>query len=180
MPIIANTRKAVLAAAGVLAVLALGGLAGWFWYVHIVDSRNPYGAHNSYGMRDYTPAAQEKAAKAIVAELNTRNPDNVEQLIRNHSGNPDREADNARITENITAVLPPPGCEYTLVSVEDRGEQDPAAVPWFNGPTHARGFDMNLQQLCPGQQPTPRTIGVTAIPSGWDGYWAEAALEKKG
>lgn len=178
-PIVKNTRQRVLSATGVLAVLVLGGLAGWSWYVHIVDSRNAYGGHNSFGMRDYTPEMQEKAAIAIVNGLNTRNPDNVEQIIRNHSGDPDREADNARITQNLTAVLPPPGCQYTLVSIEDQGEQDPAAVPWFSGPTHARGFDMKLQQLCPAQQSTSRIIRVIAIPSGMGGYWAEAALWKR-
>ncbi|MET4432925.1 hypothetical protein ABIA65_006254 [Mycolicibacterium sp. 624] len=42
------------------------------------------------------------------------------------------------------------------------------AVPWFNGPEHAWGFDMNLQQLCSGQQPTPH-----AIPEGMGGFWAK-------
>jgi hypothetical protein len=53
-------------------------------------------------------------------------------------------------------------------------------VPWFSGRSQARGFDMKLQQLCPGQQPKPRTIRVIAIPSGMGGYWAEAALEDRG
>jgi hypothetical protein len=48
------------------------------------------------------------------------------------------------------------------------------AVPWFNGPEHAWGFDTNLQQLCSGQQPTPH-----AIPEGMSGFWAKAALGKK-
>jgi hypothetical protein len=47
-------------------------------------------------------------------------------------------------------------------------------VPWFNGPEHAWGFDMNLQQLCSGQQPTPH-----AIPEGMGGFWAKVALGKK-
>ena len=176
MPVINNARKAVLATTGVLAVLVLGGLVGWFWYVHIVDSRNPYGGHNSYGMRDYTPEKQESAAKDIIAGLNTRSPDNVELM---HSQS---DAINMAIAENITAVLPPPGCQYTLVSIEDKGEQEHPAdlVPWFSTiADHAQGFDMKLQQLCPTQPPTPRTIRVIAIPSGMGGYWAPAALEKE-
>jgi len=86
-------------------------------------------------------------------------------------------AHNARISQNIAAVFPPPGCNYTLLSIEDMGQQDPADVPWFKGASQARGFDMKLDQLCPGQQPTPRTIRVIAIPSGMGGYWAEAALK---
>jgi hypothetical protein len=179
MPVITNTRRAVLIASGVL-VLALGGLVAWVWYVDIVDSRNPYGGHNSYGMRDYTPKRQEEAAKAIVAGLNTRNPDNVE-LLR-FDGQPESDVVNMAIAENVTAVLPAHGCQYALVSIEDKGEQEHPAdlVPWYSKSVrHAWGFDMKLQQLCPTQQPTPRTIRVIAIPSGMGGGWAEAALEKK-
>ena len=165
MPVIKNARTTAVIAV-VLAVVVLG--SGGLWYLHITEDDNPY------PMKDYAPARQEKAAAAIVAGLNSRDPDNVE-LMHNHSGNPDRSADNARIAENITAVLPPPGCQYTLVGVEDRGEQDVSTVPWFT-PSGARGFDMNLQQRCPGRQPMPRTIRVIAIPSGMGGYWAEAAL----
>ena len=175
MPIIKVTRKAAIVG-GVLAVLLLGVGIAWLGYWHIVDSRNPYGGHNSYGMRDYTREVQEESAKAIVAGLNSGNPANVE-LLRNHSGNADREADNARIVANIEAVLPPPGCQYELEGVEDKGEQDPAAVPWFGGATHARGFDMKLQQSCMGRQPIPRTIRVVAIPSGMGGYWVAGALQ---
>ena len=70
-----------------------------------------------------------------------------------------------------------------LVGVEDKGEQEhPAALPpWYGDASqHARGFDMKLLQLCPGQHPKPRTIRVIAIPSGMGGYWAEAALEDRG
>lgn len=179
MPGSKNPRRTLMAA-GVIAVIIVGGAIAWFWYWHIVDSRNPYGGHNSYGMRDYTPAMQEKAAKAIVAGLNTRNPDSVD-LLRFH-GHPENDVTNKAIAENITTVLPPPGCQYDLLSVQDRGEQeDPATlVPWYGKAVeHARAFDMKLQQLCPGKQSTPHTIGVVAIPSGMGGYWAEAALEKK-
>jgi hypothetical protein len=180
VPVIKNTRKAVIAA-GVLAVIVLGGAVAWFGYWHVIDSRNPYGGHNSYGMRDYTPTTQEKAAKAIVAGLNTGNPDNVE-LLR-FDGHPESEVTNKAIAENITAVLPSPGCQYTLLGIEDKGDQEhPAAlVPWYASVVeHARGFDMKLQQLCPGHQPTTRTVRVIAIPSGMGGYWAEAALQDRG
>jgi hypothetical protein len=170
MPVTKRTRTALVIALA-LTLACLGG--GALWYLYATEDVNPY------PMRDYTAETQEKAAQSIVAGLNTHNPDNVD-LMRNHSGNPDREADNARITTNIAIVLPPPGCQYSLVSIEDKGEQDPAAVPWFSGPTQARGFDMKLQQLCPGRQPTRRTIRVIAIPSGMGGYWAEAALEEQG
>jgi hypothetical protein len=175
MPVITNTRKAVLIAAGVLAALALGGLVAWFWYWHIIDSRDPNRSCYSYGMRCYTPEIQEEAAKAIVAGLNTRNLDRVELM---HS---DSDAPDMAIAGNITAVLPAPGCQYALVSIEDKGEQEHPAdlVPWYTGVEHARGFDMKLQQLCPTQQPTPHTIRVIAIPEGMGGFWAEAALEKK-
>ncbi|OBC01100.1 hypothetical protein A5784_02510 [Mycobacterium sp. 852013-50091_SCH5140682] len=179
MPANKNIRRTATVA-GVVAVIVIGGAVAWFWYWHIIDSRNPYGGHNSYGMRDYTPAMQEKAAGAIVSALNTRNPDNVD-LLRFH-GHPENDVTNKTITENITAVLPPPGCQYALVSVEDKGDQEHPAtlVPWYaKAVEHARAFDMQLQQLCPGQQSTPRTIRVIAIPSGMGGYWAEAALEKR-
>jgi hypothetical protein len=167
MPAIKRKRTAVAAGLG-LTLICLGG---GIWYL--------YEPVNPYPMNDYNNETQEKAAQRVLEGLNTHNPDSV-KLMRNHSGNPDREADNARITENIAAVLPPPGCEYGLVSIEDQGEQDPAAVPWFSGTSQARGFDMKLQQLCPGQAPKPRTIRVIAIPSGMGGYWAEAALEGRG
>jgi hypothetical protein len=169
MPVIKHTRTTVAIA---LALILIGLGASALWYLYATEDVDPY------PMKEYTAEMQDKAAKGIVAGLNTHNPDNVE-LTRNHSGDPDREADNARITENIAAVLPPPSCQYVLVNVDDQGEQDPATVPWFSGPTQARGFDMKLQQLCPGQQPTPRTIRVIAIPSGMGGYWAEAALEER-
>jgi hypothetical protein len=180
MPAINNRRKAGIAA-GILATIVLGVAAAWFGYWHVIDSRNPYGGHNSYGMRDYIPAVQEKAAKGIVAGLNTGNPDNV-WLLRFH-GHPESDVANKAIADNITTVLPAPGCQYTLVGVEDKGEQEhpPALVPWYGDASqHAWGFDMKLQQLCPGQAPSPRTIRVIAIPSGMGGYWAEAALEDRG
>jgi hypothetical protein len=180
MPVLTKkTRKAVIAV-GVLAGIALAGFPALAWYGHILDSRNPYGGHNSYGMRDYTPHDEEKAAKAIIAGLNTRNPDNVE-LLRFH-GHPKDDVANQAIAENITAVLPPPGCQYVLVGIEDKVAQDhPAAlVPWYRSVVeHAWGFDMNLRQLCSGHQPTPRTVRVIAIDAGWAGYWAEAALEER-
>lgn len=110
MPVIKNTRKAVIAAV-ILAVIVLGGAVAWFGCRHVIDSRNPYGGHNSYGMRDYTLTVQEKAAKAIVAGLNTGNPDNVE-LLR-FDGHPESEVTNKAIAENISAVLPSPGYQYT-------------------------------------------------------------------
>jgi hypothetical protein len=58
-----KTRIAAISAGIVVAIVAIG-LVAWFWYWHIVDSRNPYGGHNSYGMRDYTPAVQEKGRPA--------------------------------------------------------------------------------------------------------------------
>jgi hypothetical protein len=160
-------RRKLTAIAVAFTLICIGG--GALWYLYATEIVNPH------PMKTYTPDVQEKAAKGIVARLNTHNPDNVE-LMRNHSGDLDREADNAQIAKNIAAVLPPPGCEYTLVGIEDKGEQTPAAVPWFSGPSQARGFDMKLQQICPGKGPTPRTIRVIAIPSGMGGYWAEAAL----
>jgi hypothetical protein len=169
MPVIKVTRPRVFIALG-FTVICL--LAGVLWYLSTTESVS------RYPMKDYTAETQEKAAKSIVAGLNTHNPDNVD-LMRNHSGDPDRDADNAQITENIAAVLPSAGCRYNLASIEDQGEQDPGAVPWFSGPTQARGFDMKLQQLCLGQAPTPRTIRVIAIPSGMGGYWGEAALENE-
>jgi hypothetical protein len=169
MPVSKIPRRAFVT---VLAVVFLCSGAVALWYPYATEV-------NPYPMKDYNAQTQKTAANGIVAGLNTHDPDNVE-LMRNHSGNPDREADNARITKNIAAVLPAPGCEYVLVGVEDKGEQDPAAVPWFSGPTRARGFDMRLRHLCPGRQPTPRTLRVIAIPSGMGGYWAEAALLEQG
>jgi hypothetical protein len=178
-----KTRIAAISAGIVVGIVAIG-LVAWFWYWHIVDSRNPYGGHNSYGMRDYTPAVQEKAAQRIVSGLNTRNPDNVE-LLRFH-GRPEYDVPNAAIRDNVAAVLPDPGCRYVLDGVVDRGEQDHPAdlVPWYAKTVgHAWGFDMKLQQLCPGQHTTPRTIRVIAISPGEfgssGGYWAEAALEEE-
>lgn len=169
-----KTRKAAIAVGIVLGVVVIAAVA-WFWYWHIVDT-NPNGGHNSYGMRAYTPEVQQKAAESIVAALNTHNPDNV-KLLR-FRGYPDNGAAEKAIDDNIAAALPSPDCRYTLISIEDKGEQDPAAAPWYR-PQHAWGFDMKLHQLCPGRQSTPRTIRVIAIPSGMGGYWAEAALESK-
>jgi hypothetical protein len=152
-----------------LALMLVCVIGGGLWWLSAKKSANPS------AMKDYGTETQQRAAQSIVAGLNTRDPIKVD-LIRNHSGNPDREADNARITDNISAVLPQPGCEYALAAVEDEGRQDPALVPWFSGPHQARGFDMKLRQLCPGRQPAPLTIRVIAIPSGMGGYWAEAAL----
>lgn len=174
MPALTKNIRKTLIALGILAAIALAALA---IYGHILDSRNPYGGHNSYGMRDYTPAVQDKAAAAIVAGLNTHNSDNVD-LLRFH-GHPESDGNNKAIAENITAVLPPPSCQYTLLGTKDEGEQQHPAelVPWYSTIVeHAWGFDMKIQQICPGIQPTPRTIRVIAVPGGMGGYWAEAAL----
>jgi hypothetical protein len=173
-----KTRKALIAG-GVVAGVVVIAVVALYGYLYVVDNRNPYGGHNSYGMRDYTPEVQEKAAQGIVAGLNTGNPDNV-WLLR-FDGHPELDAENALIRANITAVLPDPGCRYVLAGIEDKGEQEHPAelVPWYaNTVEHAWGFDIKLHQLCPGQQPTPRTIRVIAIP-GLAGYWAEAALREQ-
>lgn len=140
------------------------------WYLWATDNDNT----ELTEMKAYTADRQEKAARAIVDGLNSRDPQNVD-LLRNTSAVPDAELDNAAITENITQAMPQPGCEYYLTSVKDMGEVDASAVPWFTS-DRARGFDMQLQQNCHGTQSMSRTIRVTAIPSGMGGYWAEASL----
>ena len=113
----------------------------------------------------------------IVTGLNTRNPDEVE-LLR-FKGQPGLDAINNAIRQNITAVLPPAGCQYVLDGIEDQGELDHPAelVPWYsNVVEHAWGFDMKLRQLCPGKPPTPRTIRVVAIGPAPGGFRNEAAL----
>jgi hypothetical protein len=177
VPTFIKKNRRILIALGVLAGVALAGFAVLAAYGQILGSRNPYGGHNSYGMRDYLPAAQYKAAAAIVAGLNTRNPDNVD-LLRFH-GQPGSDSDNRAIADNITAALPPPGCQFSLVGTKDEGEQAHPSdlVPWYGtSVSHARGFDIDVRQLCPGRQPSTRSIRVIAIPSGMGGYWAEAAL----
>jgi hypothetical protein len=165
MSVIRRRRKLIaIAVAFTLACIGGGGL----WYLYATEDVNPY------PMKAYTSDVQEKAAKGIVAGLNTHNPDKVE-LFR-IDGQPESDAYSRAITANIVAVLPPPNCQYGLVGIEDKGEQDPAPVSWYSRPSRARGFDMKLQQICPGKGPTPRTIRVIAIPSGMGGYWAEAAL----
>jgi hypothetical protein len=125
-------------------------------------------------MKDYPPARQQEAARSIVDGLNSRDPKNVD-LLRNHSDVPDAAADNAQIDHNIEAAMPPPGCHYVLESVHDRGDQGVQKLPWFS-PHQTRRFDMQIQQVCPGEPTISRTIGVLAIPSGMGGYWAEASL----
>jgi hypothetical protein len=167
MPVVKHPRTTMVIAAVVIAVCG-----GVLWYLHTTEHENPYPMKDYYGTEQ-----QQHAAEDVVAGLNSRNPDNVE-LFR-IDGQPESAAYATAITQNITAVLPPLGCRYTLVGTEDKGEQDPADVPWYH-PGQARGFDMKLQQICPGQPPTPRTIRVIAIPSGMGGYWAEAALSNQG
>ena len=164
MPAIKRTRMIVLISLG----LAFVGLIGvGLWYLYATENDNPS------PMKDYTADVQKKAAQSIVAGLNTHDPDSVD-LFR-IDGQPQTPAYLTAVTANITAVLPLPGCRYALTGTEDRGPQDPAAVPWYH-PSQARAFDMKLEQQCPGQASTPRTIRVVAIPSGMGGYWAEAAL----
>jgi hypothetical protein len=137
-----KARKAVIVGGVVVGVVVIAWVA-LFGYWYVVDSRNPYGGHNSYGMRDYTPERQEKAAHGIVAGLNTGSPDSV-RLAR-YDGYPVLEAVNALIRANVTAVLPAPGCRYVLDGIEDKGEQERPAelVPWYaNAVDHAWGFDM--------------------------------------
>lgn len=172
MPVRTKTTRRVAIAAGIL----VGGLVivtiAWFGYWHAVDT-NPSGGHNSYGMRDYTPGEQKRAAESLVAGLNSHDPANV-KLVR-FDDYPDKDAADKAIDANIAAALPPPDCSYVLVGVDDEGEHDPDGARWYQ-PQHAWGFDMNLEQQCPGTPSTPRTIRVIAIPSGMGGLWAEAAL----
>jgi hypothetical protein len=176
MATMSKARKAVIAGGVVAGAMVIAWVA-LFGYWYVVDGRNPYGGHNSYGMRDYTPEVQEKAAQEIVAGLNTGNPDNV-WLLRFH-GNVQSDAKNALIRANITAVLPDPGCQYVLDGIQDKGEQDPAGAARWHQREHAWGFDMKLRQLCPGQQPTPRTVRVIATGPGEGGFWAESALKEQ-
>jgi len=182
---IKTTRQKALIAVGMLVALVTFAGTAWFGYWHIIDSRNPYGGHNSYGMRDYTAETQQRDAREIVAGLNTHDPDQVD-VFRFH-GRPDNDALNnaslQAIRENVTAVLPAPGCQYVVDGIEDKGEQDRPAdlVPWFrNIVEHAWGFDMKLRQLCPGQPPTPHVVRVIAFAPGVGGFWNRAALYEQG
>jgi hypothetical protein len=168
MPVVKRTRTTA-AIALAFTLICLGGCALWFLYA--TEDLNPY------PMKDYTAETQGKVAKGIVAGLNTHDPNKVSLFFID--GQPESDTYRKALTDNIGAALPPPDCQYTLIGIEDQGKQDPAAVPWYH-PSQAHGFDMKLQQLCPGQQPKPRTIRVIAIPSGMGGYWAEAALEDRG
>lgn len=169
MPSLTKRARVIVVIALGFTLICLGGVAVCYLYAN--EDVNPY------PMKDYNAETQQKAAQSIVAGLNTHNPDNVD-LFR-IDGQPDSDTYLKAVTANITAVLPAPECQYVLNGVTDQGQQDPAAVPWYR-PSRARGFDMKLQQLCAGQQPTPRTIRVIAIPSGMGGYWAEAALKEGG
>lgn len=157
VPLNKNIRRTVL-----IAMVALAAVVGSaVWYRWATDD-SAFTA-----MKGYPPARQAEAAKGIVAGLNSRDPRNVD-LLRNNSVVPKADADNAAITQNIIAAMPPVGCQYSLTNLKDAGSQDVATVPWFK-PSNARGFDMKLQQTCPGQAPVPGTIRVIAIPSGMAG-----------
>lgn len=164
--------RGILAAIAVVALIALVATASITWYRWAVTGDR----HDELTtMAAYAPDRQEKAAGRIVAGLNSHDPSHVE-VMRNFSNAPDADADNAAITENITAAMPPFGCNYLLLSVTDSGEQ-PASdtVPWFTA-RNAHGFDMHLTLNCPDAPPVARTIRVIAIPAGMGGYWAEASL----
>ena len=162
MPRLTLRRTAAISALA-LAVVAVG--VGWYFSSE---------SDNEAEMKSYTPQREHQAAQSIIDGLNTRNPKNV-PLLRNTSAVPDADADNAQIDANVTAAMPPVGCQYALSSVADRGDQGVQKLPWFS-PHETWRFDMTVRQICPGGANTDRTIGVLAIPSGMGGYWAEASL----
>lgn len=116
-------------------------------------------------MGDYGPGQQRDWAQRLVEGLNTHDVEQVPVLRSGGTPPAQRDAKN----RTIEAAMPAPGCRFELASVEDRGEQGMQSTPGGSGVNPTYRFDMTVEQLCPGQQPSTRVLGVMAVAEM--GYW---------
>ncbi len=142
-------------AAGLVASLVLvAGIGAWFLLLLSDDG--------DLSMGYFGPDKQHQWAQQLVAGLNTHDAEQV-PLLR-ISG---KQLTAQKVA--IAAVMPAPGCQYELVSVEDRGEQGLNDVPGLTGQNPTYRFDMTVKEFCAGQPTQTRDIGVVAIAEM--GYW---------
>lgn len=149
-------------------VLAVMLLAGYLW--GLADDAK------LRRMQPYTVEQQQKHGEALIAGLNSRNPEQVDLF---HTDDDEAAAARARITRNVEAAMPNPGCHYVLESVHDDGEQGRRSVGWLgngNGGIETYQYHLSVIEVCPNAHPVPLKIGVIAVPSGMAGQWADAAL----
>lgn len=128
---------------------------------------------NYYRARAFPVEAERDRALALVAALNSGDPDEV-HLLRNHGADPSADTDNEQVLRNIQEAMPLAGCTFALNDVRDRGYQGRQKVLW-HAEHQVHRFDLVVDQICPGKTAASRTIGVLAFPVTPQ-YWAEAAF----
>jgi hypothetical protein len=137
----------------VVVVVLVAGVAAWLWVRASDDGVAKLG--------DYGPDKQRQWAARLVAGLNTRDAEQVPVLrLRGHLSDGQRNS--------IEAAMPAPGCQYVLLSVQDRGEQSKQPIPGLDSEKSTYRFDMTVEEQCRPSHPS-RVLGVVAIAEM--GYW---------
>ncbi|MGV0626922.1 hypothetical protein [Mycolicibacter minnesotensis] len=145
------------------------GVAAGVW--RFVEAEIAY--RDNFRPRAFPVEQERDRALELIAALNSGDPEEV-HLLRNHSGNPERDVDNEEVLRNIEAAMPPAGGRFALADVHDRGDQGRQKVLWHSEHRVHR-FDFVVDQICPDKAATSRTIGVLAFPVSLQS-WAEAAF----
>lgn len=141
------------------AVVLAGAAAVAIWF-HLSAS-----GFDSGSMGDYGHQKQQEWAERLVTGLNTHDVDKVPVLrINGQLLNAQRDT--------IESAMPAPGCDYELLSVEDRGEQGRGPVPGLQSEDSTYRFDMTVSERCSATART-RVLGVMAIAemSYWDPFY---------
>lgn len=137
----------------VVMLVVLVAVASWLRRSSEPDglSLGGYGSDKQYGW-----------AAHLVTGLNTHEPEKV--LVHRVNGQLTSEQ-----RSSIKEVMPPRGCMYQLVGVEDRGEQRQQDVPGLSTPVSTYRFNAKVDELCEGRPPRAREFGIVAIADM--GYW---------
>ncbi|MBN7314928.1 hypothetical protein [Mycobacteroides abscessus] len=152
-----------LVAAGILILTAIIGLAILVYIVGDPDADNaPHLSH-------YSAEEQTRDAQHVVDGLNTHDAAKVDVIHGLGKTDPRDIAATREQDATIAKALPDSGCQYTLKTVDDEGEQGTKIVPGSGKAARVYLLNLNLEQNCPGQPPQPRVLGLYLVPY-W-GYW---------
>lgn len=146
----------------VMMTLLMAGTTAFFALYREEDNTAPH-------LTRYVKDQQQDDAENIVSGLNTHDVAKVD-VIRGLSKTDPKSVDAARAqNDTVLSALPATGCQYSIKSVDDKGEQGTKIVPGLIKESRVYRLDLNVEEQCSGKPPQPRTLGLHLIPY-W-GYW---------
>ncbi|AMT69061.1 hypothetical protein ABG82_00415 [Mycobacteroides immunogenum] len=159
---------ALLSVGAVIAVLMVAFM-GLLLFFPDEDTTAPELSH-------FTPEKQRQKAQSVIDGLNTRDSAKAGVLrdYHEHYVKPEEHAADLAQEQSIQSVIPPIGCRYVLTDVRDQGTQGTKIVPGLVRPMPVYRLDAMVNQECPSQDTTPRTIGILLVQAY--GHWTPMAF----